>query len=126
MMDPKDLRFAKSHEWIAADGTVGVSDFAQQEITDVVYVELPKTGRTVRAEDPCAVVESVKAAFDIYAPVGGTIVAVNDSVTADPGSLNRSPYGEGWIFRIQMSDPAERDKLMSYEQYQAFAKAEKH
>ena len=122
-MDPKDLRFAKTHEWIAADGTVGISNHAQEEITDVVYVELPNAGRAVRAEDPCAVVESVKAAFDIYAPVGGTISAVNDAVTADPGIVNRSPYEEGWLFRIQMSDRSEREKLMTLEQYQTFAAA---
>ena len=124
-MEPQDLRFAKSHEWIAPDGTVGISDHAQEEITDVVFVELPKIGRTVRAEDACAVVESVKAAFDIYAPVAGAIVAVNDAVSGDPGALNRSPFGEGWIFRIQVTDPSERDKLMTYEQYQAFVAGQK-
>jgi len=125
-MDPKDLRFAKTHEWIALDGTVGISNHAQEEITDVVFVELPKGGRAVRAEDPCAVVESVKAAFDIYAPVAGTIVAVNNNVTDDPGLLNRSPYEEGWIFKIDMTDPTEREKLMTHEQYQAFAADSAH
>ena len=125
-MDPKDLRFAKTHEWIAADGTVGISNHAQEEITDVVFVELPKTGRAVRGEDPCAVVESVKAAFDLYAPVAGTISAVNSKVTDDPGLLNRSPYDEGWIFKIDMTDATEREELMTYEQYHAFAADSTH
>ena len=85
-MNPNDLRYTKTHEWIAADGTVGITDHAQHEITDVVFVELPKTGRAVKAEESCAVVESVKAAFDIYAPVSGQIAAVNDAVTKTPTS----------------------------------------
>ena len=125
-MDPKDLRFTKSHEWIAPDGTVGISDHAQHEITDVVFVELPKTGRAVKAEEPCAVVESVKAAFDIYAPVAGTIVATNDEGSKNPGLLNKSPYGEGWLYKIQMTSAADREKLMTHDQYQSFIKTGAH
>lgn len=125
-MDPKDLRFTKSHEWIAPDGTVGISDHAQHEITDVVFVELPKTGRTVKAEEACAVVESVKAAFDIYAPVAGSISAVNEESAKNPGLLNKSPYGEGWLYKIQMTSPADREKLMTHDQYQRFIKAGTH
>ena len=121
-MDPKDLRFTKSHEWIAPDGTVGISDHAQHEITDVVFVELPKTGRTVKGEEACAVVESVKAAFDIYAPVAGSISAVNEESAKNPGLLNKSPYGEGWLYKIQMTAPADREKLMTHDQYQSFIK----
>ncbi len=121
-MDPKDLRFTKSHEWIAPDGTVGISDHAQHEITDVVFVELPKTGRTVKAEEACAVVESVKAAFDIYAPVAGTIVAANEEGAKNPGLLNQSPYGAGWLYKIQMTSPADRETLMNDDQYQSFIK----
>ncbi len=119
-MDPKDLRFTKSHEWIAPDGTVGISDHAQHEITDVVFVELPKTGRAVKAEEACAVVESVKAAFDIYAPAAGAITAVNAESARNPGLLNKFPYGEGWLFKIQMTTPADREKLMTHDQYQSF------
>lgn len=125
-MDPKDLRFTKSHEWIAPDGTVGISDHAQHEITDVVFVELPKTGRTVKAEEACAVVESVKAAFDIYAPVAGSISAVNEESAKNPGLLNKSPYGDGWLYKIQMTSPADREKLMTHDQYQNFIKAGAH
>jgi glycine cleavage system H protein len=121
-MDPKDLRFTKSHEWIAADGTVGISEHAQHEITDVVFVELPKLGRSFKAEEACAVVESVKAAFDIYAPVPGTIAAVNEESARNPGLLNKSPYGDGWLYKIQMASPGDREKLMTHDQYQQFIK----
>lgn len=119
-MDPKNLRYTKSHEWIAEDGTVGISDHAQHEITDVVFVELPDTGRTVKKEESCAVVESVKAAFDIYAPVSGNIEATNDLVTQNPGIVNDSAFEKGWLFKIKMSDPAERETLMTHEDYQKF------
>lgn len=125
-MDPKNLRFTKSHEWIAADGTVGISDHAQREITDVVFVELPKTGRTVKAEEACAVVESVKAAFDIYAPVGGTVAAVNESAVQNPGLLNQSPYDKGWLFQLTIANPAEREALMDHDSYMAFVKTGAH
>ncbi len=125
-MNPNDLRFTKSHEWIAADGTVGISDHAQHEITDVVFVELPKTGRAVKAEEACAVVESVKAAFDIYAPVAGSISAVNEAVAKNPAALNQSPYDAGWLYKIQMASPADRDKLMTHGQYQEFVKTAAH
>jgi glycine cleavage system H protein len=125
-MNPNDLRFTKSHEWIAADGTVGISDHAQHEITDVVFVELPKSGRAVKAEEPCAVVESVKAAFDIYAPVAGSISAVNESVVKNPAALNQSPYDTGWLYKVKMANPADRDKLMTHAQYQEFVKTAAH
>ena len=125
-MNPNDLRFTKSHEWIAPDGTVGISDHAQHEITDVVFVELPKPGRAVKGEESCTVVESVKAAFDIYAPVAGTIAAVNDVVAKDPAQVNKSPYDSGWLFKLQMANPADRDKLMTHEQYQEFIKTSAH
>jgi glycine cleavage system H protein len=125
-MKPQDLRFTKSHEWIAADGTVGISDHAQHEITDVVFAELPKAGRAVKGGEACAVVESVKAAFDIYAPVAGSISAVNDAVTKNPAALNQSPYESGWLFKIQMTNPKDRDALMSHDQYQEFIKTAAH
>jgi glycine cleavage system H protein len=125
-MNPNDLRFTKTHEWIAADGTVGITDHAQHEITDVVFVELPKAGRVVKAEEPCAAVESVKAAFDIYAPVSGTIAAGNDAVVKNPALVNQSPYENGWLYRLQMDRPADRDKLMTHDQYQEFIKTSAH
>ncbi len=125
-MDLKNLRFAESHEWIAPDGTVGISDHAQKEITDAVFVELPKAGRVVAGKESCAVVESVKAAFDIYAPVAGAIAAVNGAVVKNPAALNQSPYETGWLFKIAMTNAADRDKLMTHEQYQEFVKIHKH
>ena len=125
-MDPKDLRFTKSHEWIAPDGTVGISDHAQHEITDVVFVELPKTGRTVKAEEACAVVESVKAAFDIYAPVSGKIAKVNADVTKNPALVNQSPYDKGWFFEIQKSNADEEKSMMTHADYQKFLESDAH
>lgn len=126
MANPDQCRFAKSHEWIDASGgtaTVGVSDHAQREITDVVFVELPKPGRKVAAGEACAVVESVKAAFDIYAPVSGEIVEANPELTKDPALVNQSPYDKGWFFKLKAADPKELSKLMDHAQYQDFLKA---
>jgi glycine cleavage system H protein len=119
---PTDLRFAASHEWVRLEGeiaTVGISDHAQEELTDVVFVELPAVGRAVDAGDPTAVVESVKAASDIYAPLGGEIVEVNPDVEADPSLVNTDPYGKGWIFKIQVKDTAHFGKLMDAAAYGA-------
>jgi len=126
MADPAKCRFAKSHEWAdaGADGvTVGISEHAQHEITDVVFVELPKVGRKVKAGEACAVVESVKAAFDIYAPVSGEIVAANDAVIKDPALVNRSPFEQGWFFRIKGCDAKELEALMDHAKYQESLKA---
>lgn len=117
MKNPDDLRFAKSHEWFASDGTVGISDHAQHEITDVVFVELPKVGKDVKAGEAVAVVESVKAAFDIYAPVSGKISKVNADVSKNPALVNQSPYGTGWLFAIEKSNPADEQKLMTHPIY---------
>lgn len=119
---PTELRFAASHEWVRLEGeiaTVGISDHAQEELTDVVFVELPAVGRAVDAGDPTAVVESVKAASDIYAPLGGEIVEVNPEVEADPSLVNTDPYGKGWIFKIQVKDTAHFVKLMDAAAYGA-------
>lgn len=125
-MNPDDLRFTKTHEWISADGTVGISDHAQHEITDVVFVELPKAGKEVKAEQGACVVESVKAAFDIYAPVAGSVAAVNAEVPGNPAIVNQSPYEKGWLFKLKMASAADREKLMSHAQYQEFVKTSKH
>jgi glycine cleavage system H protein len=119
-------RYAKSHEWIRPEGKiafVGISDHAQKEVTDVVYVDVPKPGKAVKAGEEGTTIESVKAAFSIYAPVSGTLVQVNTELEKDPGLINQSPYEKGWIFAIEMSDPAELEKLMTEEQYQAFLKS---
>jgi glycine cleavage system H protein len=101
---------------------VGISDHAQREITDVVYVELPKVGRKVSQGEAMSVVESVKAAFDIYAPISGEVVAVNEAVSKDPALVNRSPYEQGWLFQIRPSRPEEVLSLMDYAHYQEFIK----
>ena len=122
MNNPADLRYAKSHEWVRLEGdiaTVGISDHAQEELTDVVFVELPAVGRTVDAGDPTAVVESVKAASDIYAPIGGEIVEVNPEVEADPSLVNGDPYGKGWIFKLKVKSPDEVASLLDAAAYTA-------
>jgi glycine cleavage system H protein len=111
---PDELLYNESHEWIKREGEnvrVGITDHAQAELTDVVYVELPKLDRPVNAKEAVAVVESVKAASDIYAPVKGTVVEVNKALEADPGLINREPYGQGWIFVLKIDSPDELGKL---------------
>ncbi|MFT4177283.1 MAG: glycine cleavage system protein GcvH [Luteolibacter sp.] len=120
-MIPSDLRYAPSHEWVRLEGdiaTVGITHHAQEELTDVVFVELPVLDKEVDAGDPCAVVESVKAASDIYAPVSGTVVEVNPEVEADPSLVNTDPYGDGWIFKLRVKDPEHALKLMDAAAYQ--------
>ncbi len=117
---PEDLQYAPTHEWLrldGADGTVGITDHAQAELTDVVYVELPKLGAQVTAQQQVCVVESVKAASDIYSPVSGTITAVNDALSANPALINTDPFGEGWIFRIKIEAGEEIEELKSPAQY---------
>lgn len=117
---PGNLRYRESHEWInPADNPskVGISDHAQHELTDVVFVDLPKVGARVSAGDQVCVIESVKAASDIYAPVSGEITAVNEALTIDPSLINTDPYVAGWIFEIKQSNPAEADALLSAEAY---------
>jgi glycine cleavage system H protein len=118
---PEGLKFAKSHEWVRVedDGsvTVGISDHAQDALGDVVFVELPDSGRDVSAGDEVAVVESVKAASDIYAPVSGTVIAVNEALADAPETVNSSPYGDGWFFRLQPADAGEIEALLDAEAY---------
>lgn len=115
---PDDLRFAPTHEWIQPDtGKVGISDHAQAELTDVVYVDLPRVGQTIGAGETIAVVESVKAASDIYSPVGGEVIEINEVLAANPALLNSDPYGEGWMFRLRVEDAGDTEKLMDAESY---------
>jgi glycine cleavage system H protein len=114
MMIPDDLLYTESHEWIKREGDnirVGITDHAQSELTDVVYVELPKMERQANAKEAIAVVESVKAASDIYAPVKGTVVEVNKALEADPGLINREPYGQGWIFVLKIDQADDLKQL---------------
>lgn len=117
---PDDLRYADSHEWIRVEdgvGTVGITDHAQNELTDIVYAEPPTSGKAVGAGETAAVVESVKAASDIYSPVSGEVIEGNEALASDPSLLNTDPFGEGWIFKIRLSDPSELDRLKSAEEY---------
>jgi glycine cleavage system H protein len=120
MSIPADLRFSPSHEWVRLEGdiaTVGISDHAQEELTDVVFVELPQIGRVVDGGDPTAVVESVKAASDIYAPVAGEVIEANSDVESDPSLVNTDPYGKGWIFKLRVKNVAEVESMLSPEAY---------
>ncbi|MDR1124334.1 MAG: glycine cleavage system protein GcvH [Elusimicrobiota bacterium] len=122
MYNQENCKFAKTHEWAFIEGdtaVVGISDHAQHEISDIVFVELPKTGAKVEAGKRAAVIESVKSASDIYAPVSGEVIAVNDALTGDPALVNKAPHGEGWIFKVKMSNPAEAEALASYADYKA-------
>jgi len=119
---PEDRRYADSHEWARLEGdlaTVGISDHAQAELTDVVYLELPSPGTSVRAGDRAAVIESVKAANEIYSPVSGEIVEVNSPLAEDPAPVNSDPYGSGWMFRVRVSGPDALAHLLTAEAYRA-------
>lgn len=121
---PAELKYAASHEWARLEGdivTVGITDHAQDALGDLVYVELPEVGAQVAAGDEAGVVESVKAASDIYAPVSGEIVAVNEALIDAPEVVNSEPYGDGWLYQIKVSDVSELDKLMSAADYAAQA-----
>jgi glycine cleavage system H protein len=123
------MKFSKTHEWLSLDSdlaTVGITQHAQEEISDVVFVELPKVGKAVAQGEEIAVVESVKAAFSIYAPVSGTVAEVNETLAKDPGLINRSPTEQGWIARLKPKNPAEADTLMDQGQYDAWVKGGGH
>jgi glycine cleavage system H protein len=128
-MEIDSLKFTKTHEWLRLEGnraTDGITDHAQHEITDVVFVELPTIGKKVAQGGEVAVVESVKSAFSIYAPVSGTVSQINESLSKDPGLVNRSPYEEGWIFVLEASSSSEAGNLMSSSRYEEFVKGEGH
>ena len=120
---PQELKYTRSHEWVLAgdDGqvTVGITDHAQELLGDMVFIELPEINNEVDAGDECSVVESVKAASDIYAPVTGTIVAVNEKLGEAPELINEDPYGEGWMFRMKISDADQLDELLNAAAYEA-------
>ena len=119
---PADLKYAKSHEWVRVEGdtaTVGITDHAQHELTDIVFVELPPVGRQLQAGTACAVVESVKTASDIYAPVSGEVVAANADILANPALVNGDPYAAGWFLKVKLKRPSEIDALLTPAAYQA-------
>lgn len=122
MYNEENCRFLKTHEWAFAEGenaVVGISNHAQEEISDIVFVDLPKVGRVVKAGENCCVIESVKSASEIYAPVSGEIVAVNEALNGDPALVNREPHAGGWLFKIKMSDPSEMNALLDLAAYNA-------
>ncbi len=124
---PGDLRYTKSHEWVreaGADLVVGITDHAQDLMGDMVFVELPKPGTRLGAGKECAVVESVKAASDVYAPVAGEVIAVNEALGDAPETLNADPYGEGWLFKLRPSDPASVRALLDASAYEALLASE--
>ena len=119
---PADLRYAKSHEWVRVNGEVaivGITDHAQRELTDIVFVEVPAVGRKVKANEACAVVESVKTASDVYSPVSGEVIEANRALADNPGLVNSEPFGAGWFFKLKLSAPAELNSLLTPEQYKA-------
>ncbi len=120
---PSNLHYTASHEWVRteADGTVtvGITDLAQDSLGELVYVELPAIGRTVAAAESCAVVESTKAASDVYSPISGEVVAINDALSSTPQSVNESPYDSGWLFKLRPETPGAEQSLLSVDQYKS-------
>jgi len=120
---PSHLYYTEAHEWVSPDGDgsarIGISDHAQEALGDLVFVELPVVGDEISQGDPCAVVESVKAASDIYAPVSGKVTAINEDLDADPAIINSDPYDDGWLFELELIDDTELDGLLSAEAYEA-------
>jgi len=127
---PSDLRYTKSHEWVRAlpEGIaeIGISDHAQQALGDLVFVEVPESGRKVSSGDACAVVESVKAASDVYAPVSGEVIEGNSALAETPELINQDPYGSGWLMRIRLGNSAELDSLLEAKAYEELLAAEAH
>jgi len=126
---PKDLKYAKTHEWVKVEGDtalVGITDFAQGELSDIVFVELPALGKKLAQNDTLGTVEAVKAVSDLYSPVAGEVTAVNEDLRNDPAIVNKDPYGKGWIARVKMSSSADLDKLLSPADYELLAAKSAH
>jgi glycine cleavage system H protein len=122
-MIPTDLKYTESHEWVRLEGntaTIGITHFAQDQLTDIVFVELPDVGRAIAKGGECAVIESCKIAAEMYAPVSGAITAVNEELSTNPAFINQDPYGKGWIAKMELSDPAQIGQLMDAAAYQRF------
>ena len=121
MSVPQDYKFTRTHEWVKVDGdvvTIGLTEFAQSELGDITYLELPGVGTEVRASEPFGVVESVKAASDIYAPVSGEVVEENEAAISSPEVVNASPFGDAWLLKVRVSDPSQLDSLMGAAEYE--------
>jgi glycine cleavage system H protein len=128
-MDPTTLRYSKTHEWAQVEGdvcTVGLTQFAVEQLTDIIYIELPDVGDPAIAGDSFGEIESVKSVNDLYAPVSGDIVEVNDKLTNDPSIVSKDPYGKGWLIKIKVAKNAKLDHLLSYEDYQKQIASESH
>jgi len=128
MEAPPGLRYSKEHEWVSTEeavATVGITDHAQEQLGEIVYIELPAVGDKVSKDDPFGVVESVKAVSDIYAPVSGTVVAINEDLPESPEIVNEDPYGDGWLIKVKVSDAADLDDLMDSEEYVEMIASEK-
>ena len=124
---PDDLHYSKDHEWVRMDGNVavvGITDYAQDSLGDVVYVELPKPGDEFAANESFGSVESVKAVSEVFSPVSGEVASINETLADEPEKVNQDPYGEGWMIRVQMSNPGEVDSLLTAAEYEDFTKAE--
>lgn len=128
--NPADRKYSKDHEWAKDNGdgsaTIGISDYAQEMLTDIVFVELPAVGKKVAKGEPVAVVESVKSVSDVYSPVSGEVIAVNSKLEADPALINQDAFGEGWIVKMKLNNAAELGSLLDVAAYDAFLKEEKH
>lgn len=124
---PDDLKYSKEHEWVLVEGnvaTIGITDYAQEQLGDIVFVELPAVGDKLSKEDSCGTVESVKAASDIYAPISGTVLEVNDDLPENPEIVNEDPYGDGWMIKVELSDTEELDDLMTADEYREYVAEE--
>ena len=124
---PEDLHYSKDHEWVRVDGgeaIIGITDYAQNSLGDVVYVELPKSGDEFAANEAFGSVESVKAVSEVFTPVAGTVTSINESLADEPETVNSDPYGKGWMIRIKMKNPGEVDSLLTAAEYEDFTKAE--
>ncbi|HEV8169187.1 MAG TPA: glycine cleavage system protein GcvH [Pyrinomonadaceae bacterium] len=124
---PEDLHYSKDHEWVRVDGDVaiiGITDYAQNSLGDVVYVELPKAGEEFSANEPFGSVESVKAVSEVFTPIAGVVAQINESLADEPETVNSDPYGSGWMVRLKMSNPSEVDSLLTAAEYEDFTKAE--
>ncbi|MGH7907641.1 MAG: glycine cleavage system protein GcvH [Candidatus Binataceae bacterium] len=125
---PPTLKYSKEHEWVAAEGpvaTIGITDHAQDQLGEIVYIELPSVGDKISKDDPFGVVESVKAVSDIYAPVSGTVIEINEDLPESPETVNDDPYGDGWLVKVRISDASDLDDLLDDEEYGALVASEK-
>jgi glycine cleavage system H protein len=126
---PNDLKYAKTHEWVRLEGdiaTIGITDFAQGELSDIVYVEITALGKTIKRDDPLGTIEAVKAVSDLYSPISGQVIAANDSLKDSPATVNKDPYGEGWMAKMKVSDPNELANLLDATAYAELASRSAH